>query len=83
MKIEIWTWGTGGPFGRELGVAPKRRRRGHTATSIILSEEDGLGEAAHFLIDAGAPCVETISGLDAPLGRLVEACESNNVVILK
>ncbi len=68
MKIEIWTWGTGGPFGRELGVAPKRRRRGHTATSIILSEEDGLGEAAHFLIDAGAPCVETMveKGVRAP-----------------
>jgi ribonuclease BN (tRNA processing enzyme) len=74
--MEIWTWGTGGPFGRELGVVPKRRRRGHTATSIILSDEDG-GEAegvggreaaAHFMIDAGAPSVETMveKGVPAP-----------------
>lgn len=68
MKMEVWTWGTGGPFGRELGVAPNRRRRGHTATSIILSDEDrgeevvvgGQEAAAHFMIDAGAPSVETM-----------------------
>jgi len=69
VKMEVWTWGTGGPFGRELGVAPKRRRRGHTATSIILSDEDGGREAAaHFMIDAGAPSVETMveKGVSAP-----------------
>jgi len=69
VKIDIWTWGTGGPFGRELGVGPKRRRRGHTATSIIISEEgEDRGEKAHFLIDAGAPCVETMieKGVSAP-----------------
>jgi len=61
VKIDIWTWGTGGPFGRELGPAPNRRRRGHTATSIILSEEgEDYGAGFHFLIDAGAPCIETM-----------------------
>jgi len=69
VKIEVWTWGTGGPFGRELGVGPKRRRRGHTATSIIISEvNEDRGAGAHFLIDAGAPCVETMveKGVMAP-----------------
>jgi ribonuclease BN (tRNA processing enzyme) len=69
VNIDIWTWGTGGPFGRELGPAPNRRRRGHTATSIIISEEGkDRGEKAHFLIDAGAPCVETMieKGVSAP-----------------
>jgi glyoxylase-like metal-dependent hydrolase (beta-lactamase superfamily II) len=69
VKIDIWTWGTGGPFGRELGVEPKRRRRGHTATSIIVSEEgEDCRKGAHILIDAGAPCVETMieKGVSAP-----------------
>lgn len=76
MKMEVCTWGTGGPFGRELGVEPKRRRRGHTSTSIILSDEDsgevevvgGHKAAAHFMIDAGAPSVETMveKGVSAP-----------------
>ncbi len=69
MKIEVWTWGTGGPFGREMGVEPNRGRRGHTATSIIVSEEGGgRGAGAHFLIDAGAPCVEAMieRGVSAP-----------------
>jgi len=74
VKMEVWTWGTGGPFGRELGVAPMRRRRGHTATSIILSDEDdgeaemvgGRGEATHFMIDAGAPSVETMVEKESP-----------------
>jgi ribonuclease BN (tRNA processing enzyme) len=63
VEIYIWTWGTGGPFGRELGIGPNRRRRGHTATSIILSEaneDEGGGAKVHIQIDAGAPCVETM-----------------------
>ncbi|HPJ30405.1 MAG TPA: MBL fold metallo-hydrolase [Methanothrix sp.] len=65
MKIEVWTWGTGGPFGRELGLSPDRRRRGHTATSIIASDEgevegEGKGVGVHILVDAGAPSVETM-----------------------
>jgi len=61
VKIEVWTWGTGGPFGRELGISPNRRRRGHTATSIIFSDEvEGGGIGAHVLVDAGAPFVETM-----------------------
>jgi len=69
VKIDIWTWGTGGPFGRELGTPPNRRRRGHTATSIIISEEqEGQGKSMHVLIDAGALCVETMieKGVSAP-----------------
>ncbi|HOO53875.1 MAG TPA: MBL fold metallo-hydrolase [Methanothrix sp.] len=69
MKIEVWTWGTGGPFGRELGVSPGRRRRGHTATSIIISGEGtDPGAEVHVLVDAGAPCVETMieKGVSAP-----------------
>ena len=68
MKIEVWTWGTGGPFGRELGLLPNRRRRGHTATSIIVSDEDDDGIGAHVLVDAGAPFVETMieKGIFAP-----------------
>jgi len=69
LNIDIWTWGTGGPFGRELGVVPERRRRGHTATSIIISEEgEDRGRGAHILIDAGAPCLEMMieKGVSAP-----------------
>lgn len=68
MKIEVWTWGTGGPFGRELGISPNRRRRGHTATSIIVSDEGSGGIGAHVLVDAGAPFVETMieKGVSAP-----------------
>lgn len=69
MKIEVWTWGTGGPFGRELGASSSRRRRGHTATSILISEEgDGSGATAHIMIDAGAPAVESMieKGVSAP-----------------
>lgn len=57
MKINIWTWGSGGAFGRELGNLSNRARRNHTATSII-----GLAEEikVHLLIDVGAPCVETM-----------------------
>ena len=69
MKIEVWTWGTGGPFGRELGASSSRRRRGHTATSILISEEgDGSGATAHCMIDAGAPAVESMieKGISSP-----------------
>lgn len=69
MKIEVWTWGTGGPFGRELGVGANRRRRGHTATSIVIpAGEAGGAPGAHILIDAGAPVVERMieAGVTAP-----------------
>lgn len=69
MKIEVWTWGTGGPFGRELGVGPNRRRRGHTATSIVVPDgAAGGAPGAHILIDAGAPVVERMieAGVVAP-----------------
>lgn len=69
MKIEVWTWGTGGPFGRELGVGPNRRRRGHTATSIVIPDGAAGGAAgAHILVDVGAPSVERMieAGVSPP-----------------
>ena len=57
MKINTWTGGTGGAFGRELGPLSNRARRKHIATSIIGFEDE---IKVHFLIDAGAPCVETM-----------------------
>ncbi|UEC43067.1 MAG: Beta-lactamase domain protein [Methanothrix sp.] len=68
MKIEVWTWGTGGPFGRELGIIPERRRRGHTATSIVVSDGRDGGATVHYMIDAGAPAVETMieRGISSP-----------------
>ena len=68
MKIEVWTWGTGGPFGRELGASSSRRRRGHTATSIVVSDGRDGGATAHYMIDAGAPAVETMieKGVSSP-----------------
>ena len=66
MDLTVWTWGTGAAFGRELGVPPTRARRHQVATSIIGkgNEETGF----HFLVDAGAPCVETMvdSGVSIP-----------------
>ena len=58
MKISIYTWGTGSAFGRELGLAPTRARRNHPATSIVGVEKEEI--KLHILIDAGAPCVETM-----------------------
>jgi len=58
MNISIYTWGTGAAFGRELGLPPSRVRRNHVATSIIGLENEEM--KLHFLIDAGAPCVETM-----------------------
>ena len=58
MNVSVWTWGTGAAFGRELGIRPTRPRRHHVATSLIGSE--GEDTRFHFLIDAGAPCVETM-----------------------
>ena len=66
MEISVWTWGTGAAFGRELGVIPNRARRHHVATSIIGKE--GNETKFHFLVDAGAPCVEAMvdAGVPAP-----------------
>ncbi len=47
---------------------------------LLMVNVGAVDSAGHNLGPKGY--VETISGLDAPLGRLVEACESNNVVIL-
>lgn len=61
MKINIWTWGTGGAFGKEVGLLhPGRSTRHHTSTSIIGELVNDL--KFHFLIDTGAPCVETMIG---------------------
>jgi len=57
MHVDIYTWGTGGAFGRELGIVPDgRKRRDHSAVSIIGT--DNGQNAFHFMVDAGAPCVE-------------------------
>lgn len=58
MNLTIATWGTGSAFGREPGLPPMRARRHQAATSIIGTEN--REPALHFLIDAGAPCVETM-----------------------
>lgn len=63
MKIKVCTWGTGGAFGRELGLSYLGRSvRYHTATSIIGEEREK--PIFHFLIDAGAPCTETMINKD-------------------
>lgn len=56
---KLFTWGTGAAFGRVLGVSSSssRNSRGHTASSII---DDTIKQKVHYLIDAGAPCVEKI-----------------------
>jgi ribonuclease BN (tRNA processing enzyme) len=58
MKTLIWTWGTGGAFGRELGgqASFDRKRRDHSAISVIGSQNDEID--FHLMVDAGAPCVE-------------------------
>lgn len=58
MFINLWTWGTGGAFGRELGIpsCPERKRRDHSANSFI-GGTDGNNQF-HFMVDAGGPCVE-------------------------
>jgi len=59
VKVNIWTWGTGGAFGKEVGLShPGRSTRHHTSTSIIGRLVNDL--IFHFLIDTGAPCVETM-----------------------
>lgn len=55
---KLYTWGTGASFGRELGVPKNRDQRGHTASSIIIDSQNE--NDLHYLIDAGAPCVETM-----------------------
>ena len=57
MKTEIYTWGTGGAFGREMGCKFKRQKRNHVSTSVIHENYDSI---THFIIDAGSPCVESI-----------------------
>ena len=57
MKVDVYTWGTGGAFGRELGIIPDgRKRRDHSAVSFIGT--DNGQKVFHFMVDAGAPCVE-------------------------
>jgi ribonuclease BN (tRNA processing enzyme) len=53
MQTKIYIWGSGASFGRELGLSSykNRQQRNHTAISIINND-------CHFLIDAGATCVE-------------------------
>lgn len=62
MKTQIYIWGTGAAFGRELGLASykNRQQRNHTAISIITDD-------CHFLIDAGATCVERMVENSIPL----------------
>jgi len=47
---------------------------------LLMVNVGAVDSAGHNLGPQGY--VETISGLDAPLGRLVEACEANDVIIL-
>ena len=62
MHLKIYIWGTGAAFGRELGLESykNRRQRNHTAISII-------SKGCHFLIDAGATCVEKMVENKIPL----------------
>jgi 2,3-bisphosphoglycerate-independent phosphoglycerate mutase len=47
---------------------------------LLMVNVGAVDSAGHNLGPSGY--VETISGLDAPLGRLIEACEANGVVLL-
>jgi hypothetical protein len=47
---------------------------------LLMVNVGAVDSAGHHLGPQGY--IETISGLDAPLGRLVEACEENGVAIL-
>jgi hypothetical protein len=47
---------------------------------LLMVNVGAVDSAGHHLGPEGY--VETISGLDAPLGRLVEACEENDVLLL-
>jgi ribonuclease BN (tRNA processing enzyme) len=59
MKVDVYTWGTGGAFGRELGtISAGRKRRDHSAVSVIGT--DSGQNVFHFMVDAGAPCVESM-----------------------
>ncbi len=72
MSANIWTWGTGAAFGRELGIQHQSRiRRGHIATSIITKYE-------HFLIDCGAPCVETMVDNNSTIPDVLFITHSHN-----
>jgi len=70
-KIKIFTWGTGGSFGRILGYKKSYEflNRGNTSTSIIGYNNDE--EIFHILIDVGAPCVEKI--IDNKIGKIPDA----------
>jgi mRNA degradation ribonuclease J1/J2 len=64
MKVSVYTWGTGGAFGRIVGLSSSYVRRHQASASIIGADE---GETRfHFLIDAGSPCVETMIDNDVP-----------------
>jgi len=47
---------------------------------LLMVNVGAVDSAGHNLGPNGY--VETVSGLDAPLGRLIEACESNNAILL-
>jgi len=66
MNLSIYTWGTGCAFGRELGLPPNRTRRHHVSSSIIGFENGEM--RLHLLVDAGAPCVETM--IDSGITRV-------------
>jgi ribonuclease BN (tRNA processing enzyme) len=58
MDLSVYTWGTGGAFGRTIGFPSSGVRRHQSATSIIGSKSGEM--KFHLMVDAGAPCVETM-----------------------
>ncbi len=67
-SVEVWTWGTGGAYGREFGLTKPqrdaRRRRGQSAASLIVGDRN-------IVIDAGPQCAETMIDNDAPVPEIV------------
>jgi hypothetical protein len=90
----LWTWRDRFPlYNQEKGVAGYAGYNAwalDAAADLVTSMEGrpfllianvgAVDSAGHNLGAEGY--VETISGLDAPLGRLVEACESESVLLL-
>lgn len=58
MEVYICTWGTGGAFGRELGVIPSPERKKREQSAVSITGTEGGQNIFHFMVDAGAPCVE-------------------------
>jgi len=67
-------------WGLDVAAAVVSAMGSKSCPFLLLVNVGAVDSAGHNLGPKGY--VETISGLDAPLGRLIEACESNNVVIL-